>query len=594
MQTNKLKLTIKVISSLFLSLFLVVGLIPNVSAVESTIATSFVSGDFNGDGKVEYAEFTSGTNNTELKVWDSPYNFRQQRVVFFVESIWFDSSRIIGKYAAGDFDGDGIDEIAALYDYGSILKMWIFKQVSPGVFTNYCVSGQTGDFPGSRVTGLVTGGDFDGDGIDELGVLFDYTDKVGMWVFKRSGSGTGTLVHYLVGGQKTGFFEASKIKGRVTSGDYDGDGIDEIGTLYDYTTKVGMWVFKRSGSGIGSLSHYLVGGQYTGSFNATKMTGRVTSGDFDGDGIEEIGALYDYTTKVGMWVFKRVGSGIGSLSHYLVGGQYTGSFDAYRMDGRVTSWDIDGDRICEIIGFYDYGDYSRLWKFKRISSGGFEHGIIGYKNITVAGMFDDPNGNGVWDSGDNKKSIWINQSVLDACRNIGYDKLNNFMGMNNTSVINNMKNSSFFAINTHGSPTGIMCNYLTGTAPNYTYNFSDVTSEQINALPNGYFNTTRCVLITACSTGQGGAGNPNNLINAIRSKGAWTVIGFQGTTWFTGGRGDMGDAQWSRVFTQSLGNYRSVNQAINDANAAIMISDGWMCGMDSIYVAGDRNQVVAH
>lgn len=216
------------------------------------------------------------------------------------------------------------------------------------------------------------------------------------------------------------------------------------------------------------------------------------------------------------------------------------------------------------------------------------------KKIDVIGMRDENGFN---------FATWINSNVLTACNNIGYSSIGNYMGANNYAVTNMIKESSYFAITTHGNTYGIMCNYLSGSAPNYTNNFSDLTSWDIEALDDGYFNTTRCVLLNCCLTGNGGANDPDNFVNALHSKGVWSVVGFQEETifYYTGTNtviGDKGNQLWAREFTAALGRGETINQAIGDAINAVQEADGNLNGdqggLDSVYVAGNINQVVKH
>ena len=187
-------------------------------------------------------------------------------------------------------------------------------------------------------------------------------------------------------------------------------------------------------------------------------------------------------------------------------------------------------------------------------------------------------------------STWINSAVTTSATNLG-GTVNVFGGCNNISVRERISQSAYYAIATHGWETGITC-YTDSTG------YTEFTTAMVNALPNGYYNNTRCILLSACSTGKGGAGNSNNLVNTLHAKGAWTVVGFQDEIFhnISGNTilGEWGCQLFARVFTQSLGNGNTVQQAINNANNAVMAKDGWMCGLDTIYVAGDLNQVVKH
>ena len=277
-------------------------------------ASTFVSGDFDGDGKPEFAAFYGFGSRMSLVLWEYENNtYDASNGLVVATSQDFSTSQIVGRVAAGDFDGDGRDDIGLLYDYGPHVGFFIFKREANGAFIHYKV-GNTGQFDGIAMTGRVAAGNFDGNsnGIDQLGALYDYGPHVGFFIFKREANGSFT--HYRVG--ITGQFVGTAIIGKVAAGNFDGNsaGIDQIGLLYDYGPHVGFFIFKREANG--AFNHYKVGN--TGQFSSAAITGRVAAGNYDGstNGIDQLGVLYDYGTHLAFWIFKRESNG--SFTHYRV------------------------------------------------------------------------------------------------------------------------------------------------------------------------------------------------------------------------------------------------------------------------------------
>lgn len=201
---------------------------------------------------------------------------------------------------------------------------------------------------------------------------------------------------------------------------------------------------------------------------------------------------------------------------------------------------------------------------------------------------------GRWDTWDDDFSQWVNSDVWNACYKMGASRPKLFNEGTAEDVISYIKESSYFAISTHGNVQSIDCNKLSGTKPNYVYNFSHLTSFDIEQLYKGYFSTTRCVLLSCCLCGEGRENNKENMVNMIREKGAWTVVGFSKPINFVHGNPNVEADLWNRVFTISLGNGETVNNAAKKALDASMGPNRETWGLDSVYIAGDKNQVVVY
>ena len=74
---------------------------------------------------------------------------------------------------------------------------------------------------------------------------------------------------------------------RPVVADVDGDGRDDIVTLYDYgTNDSGLWVFRSTGSALAASSWWHVPGR----FDAARAA--LSTGDFDGDGRDDVAIAY--------------------------------------------------------------------------------------------------------------------------------------------------------------------------------------------------------------------------------------------------------------------------------------------------------------
>lgn len=322
---------------------------------------SFVSGDFNGDGRLEIAAFYGMGNRMDLVVWDDynrSFDMTKGRIV--CSSDQFSTDPIKNKVVAGDFDGDGKDEICAFYDYGNNhMGLWRFIYVNDNYFSVRKVCDST-EYDAACITGRVVAGDFDSNGRDEIVVFFELANnRTGVWMF-----------YYVNNSQflatRTNIFadyDASRITGRVVAGDFDGDGKCNIGAFFDYGSgKMALW--KMSYDAVSKFTAYKV--CESDQYPVNGITYRVTAGDYDGDGKCDIGAFYDYGGSVmSLWKFN------GSTANITAGKVVSSDqYSVSRITGRVVSGDFDGDGLDEIDALYDHNNNRYgLWRFEKVNSG---------------------------------------------------------------------------------------------------------------------------------------------------------------------------------------------------------------------------------
>ncbi|MGW7090489.1 FG-GAP-like repeat-containing protein [Streptomyces sp. NPDC054874] len=267
------------------------------------------SGDFNGDGKEDIAAFydngpsTAGSNRSSLfafysngtgfaepkRVWSTPGGFT-----------WSKS-----QLTAGDFTGDGKDDLAVLYDSGSsdtgaVTSLYTFTSTGASFSSPKQTWTTPGGFTWSK--SKVTSGDYNGDGKDDVAVFYDSgssdTGQVSsLYTFNSTGTG-------FANPRKTwttpGGFTWSA--GQVTSGDYDTDGKDDIAVLYnggksaDGKFASSLYTFSSNGTAFDNPRKTWTS---SGSFNWNAS--KLTSGDYSGDGRDDIAVLYNRgTTEAGV------------------------------------------------------------------------------------------------------------------------------------------------------------------------------------------------------------------------------------------------------------------------------------------------------
>lgn len=260
-----------------------------------------VAGDFNNDGFDDIAAFAADSE-TLLYVFLSDgvgaFSYHE-----WWNDAGSYAAQITGRVVAGDFDGDGWhDDVVALYDEtgepgDDTIRADVF--VSDGsAFAYQADWWSRGAFIPGNATHRTVAGDWDADGDDDVAMIYEYAStEMHVNVLESTGSAfvyqSKLFVH--------GGYIATRTTGRVAAGDFDGDGDDDITLLYDYSTaqddiirahvllSTRRFVMEEGFSYQGSVP----GWWESSSYIPANATGRVVAGDWDGDGVDDVGMIYD-------------------------------------------------------------------------------------------------------------------------------------------------------------------------------------------------------------------------------------------------------------------------------------------------------------
>lgn len=130
-------------------------------------------GDFDGDGAADVAIGDDGSRNDEPGYETEPPSVHRRLTVYYGKGRTETFGGTAGTIAAGDFDGDGYDDLAfgGTREYSPVEPLLIFRG-GPGGLS------RAGRLGGVGETRPWTTGDFDGDGDDELVLVRGQDDEV--------------------------------------------------------------------------------------------------------------------------------------------------------------------------------------------------------------------------------------------------------------------------------------------------------------------------------------------------------------------------------------------------------------------------------
>ncbi|MGE0881913.1 MAG: beta strand repeat-containing protein [Blastocatellales bacterium] len=233
---------------------------------------SVAVGDFNGDGKQDFAAANRGSDTVSIRLGDGLGGFSGTTNVSVGSAPW--------SVAIGDFNGDGKQDFAAAKRDAATVSI----RLGDGL----------GGFSGTTEVGGVSSplfvviGDFNGDGKQDLAIAS------GLNIAIRLGDGLGGF-----SGTTNVSIGSSVIS--VAIGDFNGDGKQDF--VAGVTGTASQYVYIRLGDGLGGFSG-------TTEVQVGDGPKYVTIGDFNGDGKQDLAATNDGSSSVSI----RLGDGLGGFS----------------------------------------------------------------------------------------------------------------------------------------------------------------------------------------------------------------------------------------------------------------------------------------
>ena len=280
---------------------------PKVDYPAGNTPTSFITGDFNGDGIPDLAVVDQGSDSLSVLLGKSDGSFAPR--------VNYAAGRKPNFITTGDFNGDGKPDLVVTDKASGYVSVFLGNgdgtfQTRRGFFANLNPK-------------CVAVGDFNGDGKPDLAVTTSskvlysifYIPEVSIFM----GKGDGTFVPSLDYKMRSGSNSAND-RYNVITGDFNKDGKTDLAVADSASQSVSIML--NEGYGIFSGQNY----------NMDENPSSITSGDFNGDGIPDLALANEASNNVSI----LLGKGDGTFAAQV-------DYPAGKSPVKITSGDFNGD-----------------------------------------------------------------------------------------------------------------------------------------------------------------------------------------------------------------------------------------------------------
>lgn len=236
-----------------------------------------LTGDYDGDGKAEIAVAYKTQNGVRVSVLGAPLNIERdyQPVRWATQQGSFWDAQ---QYLAGDFNGDGLPEVARVFNDDDHTSIDVHLNDGAGFEYERWITRWGPHWDGM----LFVSGDFNGDGYDDIAKIINDDGNTSIDIYPGSPDKFPTYYRWVT--RAGGHWDAQSF----AAGDFDGDGLTDIAKFWGYQGKVQADMYRSTGT---NFAPY-----YWGAWSndaGDDVPGAIyVSGDFNGDGKDDVARTY--------------------------------------------------------------------------------------------------------------------------------------------------------------------------------------------------------------------------------------------------------------------------------------------------------------